>query len=211
MSDFVHGPPGDYPGVSTLIQAQLESAGSDYILSSQLGESVYPREEFVTATAAATTELVLAGFVAKKSQSITQLRVCTTGTAAAATPTICRLGVFQRAANGDITLIASTANDITLFAATNTLYTKALSAPWNKVAGVEYFIGLLIVSGAAMPTFAAPASGWPAGWLAAGGSLLRPATHAKVAAQADLGALGSVIVNANVIAAAFTFHCLMLV
>lgn len=210
MSDFVHGAPGDYPGISAPIQTALESANSDFILMNALGESVYSRDVFITATAAASQELVLAGFVAKKSQSITQLRVWTTGTAAAATPTICRLGVYQRAANGDISLLAATANDTTLFAATNTVYSKALTAPWNKVAGVEYMIGLLIVSGAAMPTFAAPSSGWPAGMLAATGSLMRPAVHAKVTGQADLGAINSTIANASIVAAAFTFHCFML-
>lgn len=210
MSDFVHGLPGDYAGISQPIQQYVEAGNSDYVLASNLGESVYPREEFTTSVAAASQELILAGFVAKKSQSITQLRICTTGTAAAATPTIGRLGVYSRAANGDITLLAASANDTALCNAANTLFTKTLTTPFNKVAGVEYFIGLLIVSGAAMPTLAAPAAGWPAGWLAAGGSLMRPATHAKVITQADLGALNSVIVNALVVASAVTFHCLML-
>lgn len=207
MSDFVHGAPGDYPGISTPMQQYAEAATSDYILQSNAGESVYSRNDFVTATAAASQELVLAGFVAKKSQSINTLRVWTTGTAAAATPTVIRLGVYSRAASGDITLVASTANDLTLLAATNTVYSKALSAAWNKVMGVEYFIGLLIVSGAAMPTLAAPASGWPAGQLAATGSLMRPATHAKVTGQADLPAT---VLSASIVAAAFTFHCFML-
>jgi len=66
---------------------------------------------------------------------------------------------------------------------------------------------MIVVSGAAMPTFAAPASGWPAGYLASTGSLVRPATLAKQAAQADLPAT---VINANVAAAAYTFHAYLL-
>src|SRR5258706_9878896 len=118
------------------MQVYVEAAASDYVLSQGVGESVYARDSFTTATAAASGEMVLAGFVAKKTQQITQVRVWTTGTAAAATPTICRMGIYSRSvATGDITLLASHANDTTLFAATNTVYTKTLTSAFNKVQG----------------------------------------------------------------------------
>lgn len=208
MSDFVHGLPGDNTGVSVLLQAYVEGvAGGDTILGSNAGESVYSRSDYTSSTAAASAEMVLAGFVARKTQPITQIRVCTSGTAAAATPTVIRMGVYSRNVAGDLTLLASHAHDATLFAATNTVYTKTLTSTFFKVAGVEYYVGICIVSGAAMPTFAAPASGWPAGFLASTFSLMRPATHAKVTALADLP---SSVLNANVVAAAYTFHALLL-
>src|SRR4051794_12969175 len=63
------------------------------------------------------------------------------------------------AANGDLTLVASTANDTTLFAATNTAYTRTLKDPtgvttqaFSKVVGNTYAIGVLVVTAATSPT-----------------------------------------------------------
>lgn len=208
MSDFIHGSPTIDAGISDKMQVYVEAAASEYVLGANVGESVYARDSYTSSTAAASGEMVLAGFVAKKTQQITQVRVWTSGTAAAATPTLSRMGIYVRSAStGDLTLLASHASDLALFLATNTVYTKTLTTAFNKTQGLEYFVGLLIVSGAAMPTFAAPASGWPAGYLASTGSLVRPATMAKVTAQADLPAT---VLNASVVAAAFTFHCYLL-
>ena len=63
------------------------------------------------------------------------------------------MGVYSVAGNGDLTLVASTPNDTSLFAATFTAYPKALSASLQKTAGARYAAALLVVSGATMPTF----------------------------------------------------------
>lgn len=63
------------------------------------------------------------------------------------------MGIYSVAANGDLTLVASTPNDTTLFAATFTSYSKALSAALNKVAGQRYALGLIVVTAAAIPSF----------------------------------------------------------
>lgn len=107
-------------------------------------------------TGVLTQRLLLNYFKAKRTATINNLTLLSGGTAAAATPTLIRMGVYSIAANGDATLVASTPNDTALFAATFTAYTKALSAPWAKQAGVEYALGLLIVTAAAVPTIA----GW---------------------------------------------------
>lgn len=91
-------------------------------------------------------------FTARKTETVTQVRIASGTTAAGATPSLARIGVHSVAANGDITLIASTANDTTLFAAASTAYTRALTAPFNKVAGQRYAVGILFVTGATAPT-----------------------------------------------------------
>ena len=67
-------------------------------------------------------------------------------TGATATVTVCQIGVYEVAENGDLTLIGSTANDATLFNTSNSNATKALSAPVNLVGGTTYAFGLLHVT-----------------------------------------------------------------
>ena len=72
-----------------------------------------------------------------------------TGTTAQSASTLCRVGIYSVAANGDITLVASTADaHATLWVATTTLYETALSASFNKVRGTWYAVGLLSVGAA---------------------------------------------------------------
>lgn len=118
------------------------------------GEETMSRPDYVTASAVTTVSgnMRLAYFTARKSETTTQVRVNTGTTAAAATPTLCRLGLFSIAANGDGSLVAAIANDTTLFAATSTPYTRSWTAPYAKVAGATYALGILVVSAAATPT-----------------------------------------------------------
>jgi hypothetical protein len=92
-------------------------------------------------------------FTPEKSVVASNVRVITGTTAAAATPTLCRIGLFSVAANGDLTLIGSTPNDTTLFAAASTAYSKALSASATLLAGQRYAMGILVVSGVGVPSF----------------------------------------------------------
>ena len=108
-------------------------------------------------------------------------------TAAAATPTIARLGVYSRVGS-TYTLLASVANDTSLWSAANTTYTTALTTPFNKVAGSDYAIGCLIVSGAAMPTFIGPQVGTSGGWTQDALLVANPLVLGRLAAQADLPA-----------------------
>jgi hypothetical protein len=121
------------------------------------GEFVYPRLLATAATAAVTSQgLFISYFQAKRTETVTQVTLATDATAAAATPTLCRMGVYSvpdATALATHTLIASTANDTTLFATTNTSYTKAFSASFTKSAGQWYGVAVLVVSGAALPTF----------------------------------------------------------
>jgi hypothetical protein len=92
-------------------------------------------------------------FTATASGTLSSLRMVTGGTAAGATPTLCRMAIYSVAANGNLTLLAATANDPTLFAAANTAYARATTAPFAVVAGQRYAIGVLVVTAAALPTF----------------------------------------------------------
>jgi hypothetical protein len=97
--------------------------------------------------------LALVYFTAKRTETIAGITAYTNAVAAAPTPTIARMAIYDVASNGDITLNSSTPNDTTLFAAVSTTYQKNFSAPFNKVAGRRYAAGVLGVNAGAMPNF----------------------------------------------------------
>jgi hypothetical protein len=118
-----------------------------------VGEETLPRELIVsTGVNTSTGSLRLGYFTARKSETTTQVRVVSGSTAAGATPTLVRVGLFDVATNGNLTLIASTVNDTAVFAAATTIYTRSWSASVAKVAGHRYALGILIVTAAAVPT-----------------------------------------------------------
>lgn len=104
-----------------------------------------------TAVAASQT-LMLTYFTADKDVTVNNVYTRGGTTAAGATPTIVRFGLYSVAANGDLTLVASTANDTTIFNSASQSVNKALSASYNMVMGQRYAGGWLVVSAAAMPT-----------------------------------------------------------
>jgi hypothetical protein len=105
--------------------------------------------------AAGSGTLLLTYFTAQRTESITQIRCYVGGTAAGATPTLCRFGIWSVSASDDslTALLASTANDTTLFGVANTAYTKTLGSTFNKVVDTRYAVGVLVVSAAAIPAF----------------------------------------------------------
>lgn len=146
------------------------------------GEATMSRRAIVAQTIATGNQsLRLTYFTARKTETVTQVRLVSGTTAAGATPTLVRVGVYSVAGNGDLTLIASIANDTTLLAASSTGYTRALTAPFSKVAGQRYAVGTLVVTATTAPTlmgngFVSSEAGMP------------PKMGALVAAQADLPA-----------------------
>lgn len=134
----------------------LIGAYDRYLTDNQLtvGEETLPRPQAsASSVAAATGVLALSFFTARKSETTTAVRIKTGGTAAAATPTLVRLGLYIVDGAGAGTLVASTANDTTLFAGTFTNYSRNWSVAYAKVAGQRYALGVLTVSGAATATF----------------------------------------------------------
>lgn len=132
--------------------ATVEEAAVGNLLTT--GQATIARDLVQSAAVGSTAgTLRLTYFTARRSETVTQVRVWSGSTAAAATPTLVRIGLYSVAANGDVTLVASTASDTALFAATHTSYTKAFSASYDLVKGQRYAVGILVVTGAAAPTY----------------------------------------------------------
>jgi hypothetical protein len=93
-------------------------------------------------------------FNAKKTETINTIRYGVGSVSAGATPTLVRFGIYQEnPADLSLTLVASTANDTSVFSGgTFTMFTKALSAPFQKVAGTRYAVAVLLTTAAATPT-----------------------------------------------------------
>lgn len=154
------------------------------------GECV-PRRELWNSAAGVTTvsgTMLVNYFTATVTETVTNV-ITISGTAAAATPTLCRIGIYAADAAGALTsLLASTASDTALYGSANTEYTKALQASWAKTAGSRYAVGVLVVSGQTMPSFAgllilsATAAG------AGNAAAVSPRLAGKVASQSDLPA-----------------------
>lgn len=147
------------------------------------GEEVFSRELLTASTIASTASSVkMTHFTARTTESISQVRLFSGGTAAGATPTLCRVGVYELDSSGNGTLVASTVNDTTLFSATATPYTRSFSAPFTKVMGRRYAVGVLVVTAAAMPNFGGQAMSYNA---EAG---MDPRLSSQLAGQTDLPA-----------------------
>lgn len=154
---------------------------SDRLINSgPTGEDVFERDKCISAGGGtlANQALRLSYFTAGRTEPITQVRSIA-AVAAAATPTLCRIGIYSEAANGNLTLIHHTANDTTLWSSTN-LYTKDLNTTFNKITGFRYAVGALCVTAFTAPTMA--------GALMSNGALqsLAPRCAASVGGQTDL-------------------------
>jgi hypothetical protein len=148
------------------------------------GEETLSAEFIAVSTISLSSQsLRLTYFTARRSETTTQVRVPSGGTAAAATPTLARIGLYLIATDGGATLVASTTTDTALFAAANTTYTKSWSTPYAKVAGLRYALGVLVVTGVAAPTL----NGTGIATTPMGAALaLSPRRAAQLAGQADL-------------------------
>ncbi len=119
-----------------------------------VGEVVPQRDEWTSnSIVTGNGTLALSYFTADKTEAINTVTVFSGATAAAATPTLARVGVYSVAGNGDLTLVASTANDTTMFATANTAYPGTLTTAFNKVVGQRYALAVLVVTGVAAPSF----------------------------------------------------------
>lgn len=117
------------------------------------GQETYPRILAKDASVSSPTgRLRLTYWTARKTETCTQLKLISGSTAAAPAPTLVRGGIYTIDPAGAGTLAAAFANDITLFAAANTTYTKALIAPLTVLAGQTYATASIVVTAAAAPT-----------------------------------------------------------
>ena len=152
-----------------------------------------PRGEVQSNVTLSSGQVRLSYFTATKSETINNIKGFTANTAAGATPTLCRLGLYSVDSSGNLTLVASCASDTTMFAATTSAYSRALTTPYAKVAGQRYAIGALVVTGATAPTSPASFFSGPGSEMTATG----PNEAAVLPGQTDLpasitaGSLGS--------------------
>jgi hypothetical protein len=119
-----------------------------------VGEETFPLLGATSATRdIASGMLRLTYFLASKSETSTQVKMVGGTTAAGATPTTVKMGLYEiNSTTGDGTLVGATANDTSLFAVASTSYTRSWVTPFAKVAGRRYALGLLIVTSFAAPT-----------------------------------------------------------
>jgi len=92
-------------------------------------------------------------FRANRNITARTIEVTTGGTAAGATPTLVKVGLCSVAANGDLTLLGQSVNNVALFAAANTTYRIGLAASVPLTRGTVYALVVIVVSGATLPTF----------------------------------------------------------
>lgn len=158
-------------------------------VGSQVGAVSMNRELATVGTTAMTSQLLrLTYFTAPRSFTCTRIQLLGGATAAGATPSLVRAGIYEVSpTTGNLTLVASIANDTTIFAAANTEYTRNLSVAYNVLAGKRLALGMLVVTAAAAPTITgspAPATAIQnvLGWKNL------PAIAGQLAAQADLPA-----------------------
>lgn len=117
------------------------------------------------------------------------------GTAAVATPTLCRLGLYEVTLTQGVNLLAATANDPNLFSVGSSSPRRDLNVPVVIERGRRYAAALLLVSAAAGPTILRAISGGQT-------SLRLPRTTGNItgvtdlvqsAANADIGLATSVL------------------
>lgn len=105
------------------------------------GEEVVYRDNVSSEVDLADGDFYLSFFTARKTETITSL-FTVSGNAATGT-TLARIGIYSINGAGNGTLVASTANDLALWSGFFTPYTPALSAPWSKVSGNRYAVGII--------------------------------------------------------------------
>jgi hypothetical protein len=139
---------------------------------------------YSTALTLTTQVLRLTYFSARKTETTTQVRVMTGTVAAGATPTLCRIGLYAVDDSGNATLVASTSNDTTLFAATATVYTRNWSTPYAMVDGQRYALAWLVVTAATAPSVAGVSFAGTAQIRAE--MAMSPRINGAIASQSDL-------------------------
>jgi hypothetical protein len=154
----------------------LSAAQDPNLLAS--GEEVLPRDLCQLEYPLDSGTCFFTYFTARKTEPITKVQTGINGTAGASL-TLARVGVYT-AVGGTLTLVASSVNDTTMWTATSTPYQKALSATFNKVAGVRYAVCLLAI-GVTMPVLECIAVRYQSAGFA-------PRIQGELAAQSNLPA-----------------------
>jgi hypothetical protein len=164
-TDFWYGSTSSDPTsfAATLAQAQsyadtkITALRSSYRATDAptVGETV-PRRGSVTGPTGVPVSGNLFGgtFIAEKTETISNVTLYCASARAGGSPTFQALGVWELQTNGNYNLVGSFDSDLTLFAANDTTYSKALTVSFQKTQGKRYYVGLLIVQpSGTLPTF----------------------------------------------------------
>lgn len=146
------------------------------------GFCVINRTMAVASIAMVSGRIHLDYFTAPETASRTSMLKVGGATPAAPTPTMIKFGVYSVAANGDLTLIASTPNDTSLFTVAFQTVTKAFSVACPFTRGNRYATAILVISAATMPSL------WGGSGLSGGEVTQAPRFHGAVTGQTDLPA-----------------------
>jgi hypothetical protein len=168
---------GDFSGI---FSRDIDSAG--FLEPLSIGESTLSRRLVAYNTLGSTNGFLrLTYFTARKTETITQIRVLT-GATGAVGATSALIGVYSvNPVNGDLSLLASV-SDTSLFATAQTAYTRTLSSSVSKVRGQRYAIGFLVVGTTVAPTYPGISGGLPSSEI--GGQ--EPKLAGFVASQTEL-------------------------
>ena len=178
----------------TLADARLSSAIATYASIATTANQpasaldVFPRGECTTVNSGGTSgQIFFLFFTPSVSFTVSAITFCS-GTIAGAGLTLARMGLYTYDET-TATLVARTASDTTLFAATNTAYTRNLAtaggypATYTVNAGTRYGVAVIAV-GTTAPNFAGRTNA-----TAVGG--LTPRVSASLSSQSDLVTSGT--------------------
>lgn len=113
-----------------------------------------PRYAATSATVPATSGAMRWGFfTAQDASVISKITVQGGTTAAAATPTLVRCGLYTWVPGVGMTLVASSASNTAAFAVASTETDFALTTPFQLTAGQRYAVALLVVTTVTAPTY----------------------------------------------------------
>jgi hypothetical protein len=145
----------DTPTTAAHWQPSLDDIDTIRAADVSVGESTLPREAVSAINVASGSgSLRLTFFTARKTETISQIRLACGNAAMTGSPTVVRIGIYQEdTPGGNLTLVASTAHDATLWIATTTAYTRSLSASFTKTRGIRYAVAPLVVGATVYPSF----------------------------------------------------------
>lgn len=175
------------PVIQAIRNQRLPATGGTYTQN---------RDAIRTNQQAMTSQMLrLSFFTALRTETVTQIRTWTGAAAAAATPTLCRMGVYEVDASGNLGNLKAHANDTALWNGLNQTNTKTLTSSLNLVAGRIYCAAALCVTATTVPQLI---SCGPIFYLSVQSELAaNPPVGAALPAQSDLpasiaiGALGA--------------------
>ena len=150
---------------------------------------LYGNSNTVTVTSGV---LKLTYFTADVALTVGNLKVVTGAIGSSGTaPTLCKLGLYSVAANGDLTRIAITANDVTMFEVAVSEITRAVTSPVAVTQGTRLALAVLVVSTGTLPQLAGAT---PSITLAS----ISPRIYGQVSSQSDLPAtIVAPVANSN--------------